>query len=171
MPASWLTAAVDPQSAAIARAALAHVGECEEPPTSNRGPMVDRWNIDRGAPVGSFWCASFAAAMWAACGAATAGKGLDPSCDALMHWCTVTGRFSLTPTIGAFIFYGIPGDARHVGIVVRTSPYLCTVEGNAAWGGVFTRNGEAVVARRIAPDSANILGYGAVRAPAQARAA
>lgn len=78
-----------------------------------------------------------------------------------MEWAKATLRWSTTPTLGAFVFYGVPGDARHIGLVVRLSPLL-TVEGNAAWGGAFTRNGEAVVLRRVRPDDPGILGYGSL---------
>jgi len=159
---SWLSGADDLTAAAIVGRALSFVGECELPPSSNRGPLIDWWNARRGAPLGSYWCASFAAEMWVDCGAETAGVGRDPSCDLLMQWCVKTGRFSKEPAIGAFVFYGVPGDAKHVGIVTRTSPYLCTVEGNAAWGGAFNANGETVIARRVLPGSPNILGYGHV---------
>ena len=36
----------------------AHVGMSESPPGSNRGPLIDKWNRDAGAPVGSPWCMS-----------------------------------------------------------------------------------------------------------------
>jgi len=160
---SWISERDDALAAGVIVCARACIGECEEPPSSNRGPTIDRWNTDRGAPLGSYWCASFATSMWRACGAETAGVGQDPSCDLLMQWCVKTGRFSKTPALGAFIFYGVPGDAKHVGIVTRTSPYLCTVEGNAAWGGAFSTNGETVVSRRVLAGSPNILGYGHLR--------
>ena len=161
--ASWLPPMTDALTASIVRTALSYVGACEEPPGSNRGPEIDGWNTARGAPLGSFWCASFAASMWQDAGAPTAGKYKDPSCDQLMAWCRLTGRWSPTPALGAFIFYGVPGDAKHIGIVVRTTPYLVTVEGNAAWGGAFTANGETVITRRVDPKSPNILGYGHVQ--------
>ncbi len=107
-------------------------------------------------------CASFAASMWAQQGAPTAGVGHDPSCDRLMQWCVQTSRFSKAPALGAFVFYGVPGDAQHVGIVQRVAPYVMSIEGNAAWGGTFSRNGEAVIARRV--DLGRVLGYGHVQA-------
>ena len=162
---SWLGANTDPVAAAVIVRALACVGECEEPASSNRGPMVDRWNTDRGAPLGSYWCASFATSMWHAGELETAGFGHDPICDQLLQWCVRTNRFSKVPSLGAFCFYGAPGQAaHHVGLVMRVAPYLVTVEGNAAWGGAFTTNGEAVISRRPDPASPNILGYGAIKA-------
>lgn len=160
---SWVTPTTDPLAAAIVASAMRFVGECEDPPGSNRSALIDQWNTNRGAKLGSFWCASFASEMWAINGAETAGKWHDPSCDELMQWCVKTCRFSKAPALGAFIFYGVPGDAKHVGIVVRMAPYVVTVEGNAAWGGAFTSNGETVIARRPDPKSAAILGYGHVR--------
>lgn len=160
---SWVHLEEDGLAVAVVLRALAYIGECEEPASSNRGPMVDEWNRRRGAPLGSYWCASFATSMWADCDAETAGVGRDPSCDQLMQWCVKTSRFSKAPTLGALIFYGVPGDAKHVGIVIRTAPYLVTVEGNAAWGGAFTSNGECVITRRPDPKSASILGFASLR--------
>jgi len=101
--------------------------------------------------------------MWEDAGAETAGKYFNPSCDKLMQWCVKTSRFSKAPSLGAFIFYGVPGDAKHVGLVARCAPYLCSVEGNAAWGGAFTSNGETVISRRPDPKAPGILGFGSVR--------
>jgi hypothetical protein len=42
-------------------------------------------------------------------------------------------------------------DAVHVGIVIRLTPYLMSMEGNASIGGTFSTNGEAVVLRRVDP--------------------
>lgn len=159
---SWITLDGDPMENAIALRAHSYVGECEDPPSSNRGAAVDHWNTSRGAKLGSYWCASFAAEMRVDCGAETAGKYKDPSCDELLKWCMVTNRFSPTPRLGAWIFYGVPGDARHIGTVVRLKPYVVTVEGNAAWGGGFSTNGELVAIRRPNLNAPNVLGYGHV---------
>ena len=159
---SWLPSYCDATVAGIISDARAAIGVCEDPPQSNRGVEIDAWNRARGADVGSYWCASFATSMWADNGAATAGVGHDPSCDQLMQWCVATGRFSKVAALGAFIFYGVPGDAKHVGIVQRLAPYLTTIEGNAAWGGAFATNGDCVISRRPVEASASILGYGHV---------
>jgi hypothetical protein len=161
-PPRWMSYDGDPMETGIAIRCLSYIGECEDPPSSNRGPRIDKWNTNRGAPLASYWCASFAAEMRVDCGAETAGAGKDPSCDELLKWCMVTGRFSQSPRLGAWIFYGVPGDARHVGTVVRMKPYVCTVEGNAAWGGAFTTNGELVAIRRPDLTAKNVLGFGHV---------
>lgn len=36
----------------------------EQPPGSNRGPLIDLWNEAAGVPAGSSWCASFVHAMF-----------------------------------------------------------------------------------------------------------
>jgi len=36
-----------------------YIGVTESPVGSNRGPLIDRWNMNAHAPIGSFWCASF----------------------------------------------------------------------------------------------------------------
>ena len=157
---SWLTPDVDPLVAMIILEAMDDVGVCESPPSSNRGAEIDVWNTERGAPLGSYWCASWAAAVWHRCGAQTAGVGLDPSCDQLMQWCIKTGRFSKEAALGCLVFYGISGDAQHVEILTRRSPYLISTGGNRAWGGAFSRNGEAVITGRV--DTGRVLGYGHV---------
>jgi len=40
----------------------------EQPPGSNRGFYIDRWNEDAGVPAGSEWCMSFAHGMFKLCG-------------------------------------------------------------------------------------------------------
>src|ERR1051325_3703632 len=37
--------------------ALRHIGVCEDPIGSNRGPEIDAWATEFGSPLGSFWCA------------------------------------------------------------------------------------------------------------------
>lgn len=155
--AAWLPANTDPQVAVAIRRALACVGVCEYPLGANRGTEVDAWNLAGGAPVASFWCASFAMAMWRDSGLETAGKGKDPSCDALMAWGKATKRWSDKPALGALTLYGVPKDANHVAIIVRMSPAIIVVGGNERWGAVSSRNGVAVQLRAEA--RTDILGY------------
>jgi hypothetical protein len=61
-----------PGRCAAARA-LTFVGVRESPPGSNRGKLIDRWNLAAGVPIGSAWCMSFAHAMFLACGVVLGG--------------------------------------------------------------------------------------------------
>jgi hypothetical protein len=140
---------------------------CEEPPSSNRGPDIDAWNARAQAPKGSFWCASWATAVWEDCVVDLPPKG-RASCDNLVRWAKQEGLWVKNDTVtrfpqvlpGSMVVYTngdkLPGhpdelDAVHVGIVVRVTPYLMSMEGNASIGGAFSNNGEAVVLRRVDP--------------------
>lgn len=167
-PAPWLGSDVSKDTQRVIRRAMLDLGIAEMPEGSNRSPRIDEYTRAAGIPESlittgkAYWCAAWATAMWRECGFETAGFGADGSCDRIMEWAKATLRWSKAPTLGAFILYGVPGDARHIGLVVRLSPLL-TVEGNAAWGGEFTRNGEAVVLRRVRPENTGILGYASLR--------
>lgn len=156
-PCPWLTPDVSAIAQLIARNAHAHIGVCEEPPGSNRGPEIDEWNRRARVAVGSYWCASFAGAMWW-------DAGLTPppgyaSCDKLMQWGKATGRWSEHVVgIGSMVLYGKPGDANHVGIVIRAEPIVITVEGNTTFDTGFSRNGIGVAQKQVT-DGDPVLGY------------
>lgn len=160
--AGWLTGTEPQMRLAIVFRALADLGVCETPPGSNRGGRIDEWNRRAEAPPASYWCEAWANAVWTDAGAETP-PSLRASTDAMIIWGKQTKRWrpvSATPEIGDQVLYGktVAGalDANHVGIVVRVTPYLLTVEGNTGFGG-FDRNGEAVVLKK--PEPARILGY------------
>jgi len=156
--AAWLPETLDPHAAAVVRHALARVGVCEVPLGSNRGELVDQWNREAGAPLASFWCASFASAMWRYAGLPTAGKGKNPSCDELMKFARDSGRWATRPALGALVFYGPHAkDATHVALVVRVSPSVLVVGGNERMGAKASRNGVAVSLRE--EEREDILGY------------
>lgn len=151
---------------------------CEEPPSSNRGPEIDVWNKRAGAPAGSYWCASWATAVWEDCGADLPAAG-RASCDNIVAWAKKQGLWIKNDTLnrepkvfpGSLVVYTngnkLPGtkdelDANHIGIVIRTVPYLMSLEGNASIGGAFSNNGEAVVLRRV--DPRRVYGYVSPRA-------
>jgi hypothetical protein len=142
----------------LAALQLAHesIGVCEEPLNSNRGPEIDVWNLRAGVPVGSFWCASAAGAWWRDAGL-DVPKGYA-SCDNWMTWAKVTGRWSATPGLGAMVLYGVPGDAKHIGLVIRVTPICLSIEGNTTIESGFSSNGIAVALKIVAPPDP-ILGY------------
>jgi hypothetical protein len=129
-PAPWLDDTVDPTRAAIARWAIARVGVYEIPPGSNRSGLIDEWNTDAGAPLGSPWCASFARAAWAANSVEPLG---DASCQNWHTKAMAAGQWTTSPDVGdiaLFNFGTTPGVADHAGVVIRIAPTVCTAEGN-----------------------------------------
>lgn len=157
MSASWLPADVPSLERRIVVAALDCVGVCEEPLGSNTGPEIDEWNRAAGVPVKSYWCASFAAAVWKASGAQL--PPYPASCDSWMTWAKRHGYWRPAASVGCVVLYGVPGDAKHMGIVVRTVPQSLSVEGNAAVeSGRFERNGTTVALKKVT-DEDPVLGY------------
>jgi hypothetical protein len=152
--APWLPTDITPLARAIVERALTDVGIWEDT-GDNRGTQVDEYNRRAKVAPGSSWCASAVAAWWE-----DAGAEVPPgraSCDAWMKWAFNTKRWSRDPTYGAAVLYGIPGDARHIGVIVRMRPVLCSVEGNTIVGVSFSRNGVAVDFKEVATRS--VLGY------------
>lgn len=59
----------------VLRWAQGYVGVTEQPPGSNRGPLIDRWNLEAGEPAGSEWCMDFVHAGYLANGVKLGGWG------------------------------------------------------------------------------------------------
>jgi hypothetical protein len=134
------------------------IGMVEEPPGSNRGPDIDKLNLRAGVPLGSYWCASWAGAVWQDSGAEVPTG--YASCDRWMEWAKATGRWTTHTTApGCAVLYGKPGDATHIGIVIRTHPIILSIEGNTTIeGSQFERNGTAVSLKTVTPRDP-VLGY------------
>jgi hypothetical protein len=135
------------------------VGMLEDPPGSNRGKDIDALNNRAKVPVGSYWCASWAGSVWADAGAEIpAGYA---SCDRWMEWAKKTNRWTThTPAAGCAVLYGVPGDAKHIGIVIRTTPMILSLEGNSTVeGSKFERNGTAVGLKVVDFEHDPILGF------------
>lgn len=150
----WLDATSEHVRPLIQRA-LKDIGLLELSP--NRSPRIDSYNLAAGVPVGSYWCASAAGAWLRECGFPVP-QGYA-SCDNWMAWGKATKRWSASPSLGALVLYGVPGDARHIGLVVRLTPAILSVEGNTTVeGSQFEPNGTAVALKKVGrPDST--LGY------------
>jgi hypothetical protein len=103
--------------------AICDVGMLEDPPGSNRGTDIDALNDMAKVPVGSYWCAAWVGKIWRNAGAQVpAGYA---SCDHWMAWAKQTGRWTThTAAPGCAVLYGVPGDAKHIGIVIRTDPLV-----------------------------------------------
>lgn len=171
IPGWWLPPTTPLIQRVIVKNALSCFGMLEEPAGSNRGPDIDPLNLRAGVPVGSYWCASWAGSIWQDSGAQVPSG--YASCDRWMQWAKETGRWTTkTPAVGAAVLYGKPGDATHIGIVVRTAPLVLSVEGNTTIeGSAFERNGTAV-ALKVVNARDPVLGYvHPLSSPVAARAA
>lgn len=147
--------------AAIAREALRYVGVCEDPPGSNRGPLIDDYLKLAGCPPGLYWCGAFVGWCFQKAGAKVppidTKKGTGPaSCDEWMRWAKEHQLFTSTPQVGYAVLYGAGEDAQHAGILVRRTPHLLTVEGNRGLV-ADTNNGELVDLGPLA--TRRLLGY------------
>lgn len=152
----WLPDALPAFQKAIVFRAFADLGICEQPMSSNRGGRIDDYNRRADAPLGSYWCASWATAVWEDCGCMVPAQE-RASTNVLMAWAKKNGLWSATPVIGAMVIYGSNGIAEHVGIVIRIDPMLRSAEGNAGVAGGVTRNGEGVEMKVVA--LSRVLGY------------
>lgn len=127
-----------------------YVGVTENPVGSNRGPLIDRWNTNVNAPLGSFWCASFVSAVameWEAQSGNSWPLCFSADCDvwlasAKKHKCLQT-----TGRPGDLVLLVANNDAYHIGIVTGYSDTgtLVSVEGNSNNDG--SRNGYMVAKR------------------------
>lgn len=169
--------------------ALADVGVCETPwlygGVPNRSGYIDECLKLAGVPQAmieagkGWWCAAMVGRWWADVGLRVPTG--YASCDNWLTWhpgSQARAWLDAQPTVGAAILYGAPSltgpvvyagqryDAHHIGLVVRVihgrtpdESFVVTVEGNAAWGGTFTANGEAVVVRKVPLKNPKIIGY------------
>lgn len=154
--AAWLDAAVPAMRQAIVRRAMCDIGIVEMPPGSNRSPRIDEYVAAVGSPYGSRWCAAAVAAWWRDCGADVPPVD-GGSCNAWMAWARRTRTWSVVPREGSAVVYGSNGIAVHIGVIVRLTPQLLSVEGNTSIAGGFDAEGIAVVLKRVSPS--RVLGY------------
>lgn len=154
--APWIPSNTPLLNADLARRALLDIGIVEIPPGSNRSTRIDEYVQDVGSPLGSYWCAA-AVSAWFRESNAKIPPTNAASCDAWMEWAKKNNQWFNTPIIGSGVVYGKPGDAHHIGVIVRTDPLILSVEGNASLGGEFSRNGVAVDLKLV--DKSRVLGY------------
>jgi hypothetical protein len=132
--------------------AYGFVGEEETPRGSNRSKLIDQWNKSVGAPVGSFWCASFVSAMtkaWAMTENIVFPIKPSASCDDWFDAARASSCISRMPAPGAIglILSANDGmDATHIFILGNpVNNVYPSVEGNSNSGG--SRNGYCVAHR------------------------
>lgn len=101
-----------------ARHAESFIGVREEPPGSNRGKLIDKWNQQAGVPMGSAWCMSFAHAMFNACGVVLGGWA---SVGNFLAWADAHGYEVVRPWRGCLVCYLWDADnwPDHVEVVSR----------------------------------------------------
>jgi hypothetical protein len=153
-----------PLNAEIIRRAQLDVPILENPPLSNRSPEIDAMCRRWGVPLGSYWCALWAASLWADSGAAVPPidekRGWHPAiAETWRQWALAEGLFSGTPVHGAAVLYGKNGHepAEHIGAAVASiSPVLMDFEGNTSGAG-FSRNGELATLKVV--DTDRLIGY------------
>ncbi len=152
----------DPLAAAIIHRAQQDIPILETPLGSNRSPEIDAMCQRWGVPLASYWCALWAASVWADAGAdvpPTHGDSHPARAESWRQWAIATGRFSSTPILGAATLYGPGGrgPADHIGAcVVSIVPLLLDFEGNTTGAG-FSREGEMTAMKPV--DTDRLIGY------------
>jgi len=127
-----------------------YIGVTESPVGSNRGPLIDRWNMNAHAPIGSFWCASFVSGValewevqtgydWPLC--------ISADCDVWLASAKKHKSLSTKGRPGDLVLLVSNNDAYHIGIVAgySESGTLISIEGNSNNNG--SRNGFMVAKR------------------------
>jgi hypothetical protein len=146
--------------------ALRHVGVCEDPIGSNRGPEIDAWAREFGSPLGSYWCA-LSAGMARKVGGLWVPSHDVGSCDEWVLQASASGLLRNDPEPGAVVIYTnrnrIVGgrydgqlDAVHMGLVLRVTPTPMSIEGNTVIG-AFDRNGFVQTLKEV--DRNRVLAY------------
>jgi hypothetical protein len=117
---------------AVLAYARKHLGVVESPPSTNRGPLIDRWNRATGTVVGSPWCGNFANACLMAAGfpsepwlkLCSAIEGNAKAAKGGWHWTS-------SPRPGDLVLFTVGGAANHVGVVEAVGQAgVVTIEGN-----------------------------------------
>lgn len=125
----------------------------EHPPGSNRSASIDHYLRRARVPesiidVGrGYWCGAAVGAWWEDAGAEIPLNYAD--CDAWMTFARETGTWIPADAIpkgspnalaGYATIYGIPGDATHIGSIIRYDDYKRDIEGNTSSNG-YSANG------------------------------
>ncbi len=134
-----------------------YIGTIEQPVGSNRGPLIDRWNTNVNAPIGSFWCASFVSGValeWEQKSALDWPMCFSADCDVWLASAKKHGVIHRSPQAGDLFvlvktFANGRQDAFHIGIVegVDESGIWKSIEGNSNNDG--SRNGYEVAHRPL----------------------
>lgn len=135
------------------------IGTTEHPPNSNRGTLIDKWNLDACGLVGVYWCASFVHGMFKLAGYTLPGGA---SVGNIRTWASSLGDIVKRPRRGdlaCFEFGQDSGYDDHIGFVERVlalrwsggtfTGWIQTIEGNTSSGVAGSQdNGGGVYRRR-----------------------
>jgi hypothetical protein len=161
-----VTATTAPSVGTALEFALLHVGVCEDPVGSNRGPDIDAWANEFGSPLGSYWCA-LSVGKARKCGGLWIPSHDVGACNEWVLQATADGITAKDPEPGAAVVYTNGNrittgryagqmDAVHIGLVLRVEPVLLSIEGNTVLG-PFDRNGFVQALKEV--DLKRILTY------------
>jgi hypothetical protein len=143
-----------------------HIGVCEDPVGSNRGPEIDAWAEEFGSPLGSFWCALSVGKACKVGGLWIPSHDVG-SCNEWIFQATRAGLIKNDPEPGAAVVYtngkkNAGGrydgqlDAVHIGLVLCVQPVLLSIEGNTILG-AYDRNGFVQALKEV--DRSRVLSY------------
>jgi hypothetical protein len=154
----------DARPAALLAEAVRRMGVREVPPGSNRSTIIDYWNAEAAAPLGSPWCMAFVRqASVEAVGRSRVPWPRTASVQALVTWAEGKGLVrdisTARPGDLAVWWYDALGRYGHVAVVERvTASTVTTIDGNtsnAAPGSPRDREG-FVVARKTRPITSRV---------------
>jgi hypothetical protein len=137
-----------------------YIGVTEHPPGSNRGRLIDRWNLDACGLTGVFWCCSFQHGMFKEIGFNLPGGA---SVGNLLAAAKTKGWIVKRPLAGDLACFefneGTYAYDDHIGIVEHVlalrwngdkfTGWITTIEGNTSSGKAGSQfNGGGVYRRR-----------------------
>lgn len=150
--------------------AISQLGVMEDPPGSNKGPIVNQYLASVGLPPGLFWCAAFV--YWCFDKAAVKNGRANPlvkTGHVMTHWNKTKGKKILTaeavdkPSLikpGHSFMMNTGGSSGHTGIIEKVDGgFVHTIEGNSNNAG--SRNGIGVfrLQRKIAKINRGFIEY------------
>lgn len=139
---------------AAVRRALKFEGTREQPPGSNRGKLIDKWNTLAGVPLGSPYCMTFVHAMFLLEGLDIGGVKGDASVGFFEEWGRTRGQLVKAPAYGDLGCWDLTGDQweDHVFMVVRRVSLkplrVLTIEANTSRGSAGSQDEGGGVWRR-----------------------
>lgn len=154
----------DERKEAFVNWAISKVGVTEHPPGSNRGPDIDKWQLEFGRPyLGTPYCGSFVGYGLRHKAKINVGPGMPYTPSIKYYAETGTGGFhkgvvsydnAQVGDIPLFKFPGVSSDpVDHTGVVVNIRPggTVETVEANTSSDASKSQNNGGEVAKKIRP--------------------
>ncbi|MBY0478835.1 MAG: CHAP domain-containing protein [Chitinophagaceae bacterium] len=152
------------------KVAVTQIGVMEDPPGSNKGPVVDQYLASVALPPGLFWCAAYV--YWCFNKAAVKLNKNNPlvkTGHVMTHWNKTAGKKILTaeaidkPSLikpGHIFMMNTGGSSGHTGIIEKVDGgFIHTIEGNSNNAG--SRNGIGVfrLQRKISKINRGFIEY------------